>query len=198
MDRPTFEECLEIIRDGPDKGVLATALAGGFNVVYPADFDGPVPLPDEAEVTLIFGVPFPSEYAKKVIEPKALPQLMNEFVKGYLTECEDCGQLPCLLCSDDAEEMFCDLDLVLLSEEANDIAGLDRSEVIKKIAADQLKATRFKAYKRWSFVVNGVLGKGRRVPLPNCITKKIKELWPDPEEEYVGFRASPVDDNGHN
>ena len=34
---------------------------------------------------------------------------------------------------------------------------------------------------------HGHLGKGNRIPVPNCAVKKIREAFPDAEDNYVGF-----------
>ena len=207
INRPTFEECLELIREGPDKGSISSGLAGDFNVVYPKDYNGAVPLSDHVPITLLFGVPFPADYAKNVIEPLAMPQLMNEFVKGYLTECKHCGELPCYILMEDVKEDFKQMDAILMSklnmswvddDDTEEGPLPSRSEALKLVDAEDLKAARFKMYKKFSWIINGTLGKGKRVPLPECVANKIKSLWPDPKDEYVGFRAAPVDDNGHN
>jgi hypothetical protein len=180
-------------------------LAGEYNVVYPADYNGDVPLEDDVPILLVFGVPFPADYVKKYIEPEALPKLMNEYVKGYLTACEHCGETPCRMLWEETDEIFEENDISLLgkfniswaADDDGDGPLCTRSEALKLCTAEDLKAARFKMYQRFCSMINGVLGKRKRVELPDCVTNKIKANYPDPNEEYVGFCAAPVDDNGH-
>ena len=34
---------------------------------------------------------------------------------------------------------------------------------------------------------HGHLGKGNRIPVPNCAVQKIREAFPDPEDKHMGF-----------
>jgi hypothetical protein len=108
MHRPMFEECLELIREGPDKGSVSTDLARTLQCRLSKGLhNGYVPIADHVPIALIFGVPFPASYTKNnVIEPLVLPQLMNEQVKGYPTECrEHCEELPCYILMDKVKEV---------------------------------------------------------------------------------------------
>lgn len=49
------------------------------------------------------------------------------------------------------------------------------------------KKCRFNAYSTFTRSKHGTLGKGKRVPLPECAMKGIRDNFPDPAEAYVGF-----------
>ena len=50
------------------------------------------------------------------------------------------------------------------------------------------KQKRFTAYKQFTYIIEGPLGKGNRKELPSCVVNKIRETWSD--KEYTGFKAS--------
>ena len=43
-------------------------------------------------------------------------------------------------------------------------------------------------YRTFTYMKFGHLGRGNRIPLPNCVLREIKKLYPDPEGYYKGFR----------
>jgi len=55
------------------------------------------------------------------------------------------------------------------------------------------KSRRFAAYRLYTRVKHGYLGKGNRTPLPKCVTDYIRSIFPDKEDSYVGFLS--YDDN---
>ena len=42
-------------------------------------------------------------------------------------------------------------------------------------------------YRLFTYKKFGHLGKGNRIPIPNCVTDKIKEMYPDDDDSYMGF-----------
>ena len=44
------------------------------------------------------------------------------------------------------------------------------------------------AYKLFTYMKFGHLGKGTRIPVPDCVTQKIREKYPEPDGNYVGFQ----------
>jgi hypothetical protein len=43
-------------------------------------------------------------------------------------------------------------------------------------------------YRTFTYMKFGHLGRGNRIPIPNCVVREIKKLYPDPEGYYTGFR----------
>ena len=56
------------------------------------------------------------------------------------------------------------------------------------------KAARFAAYTMYARLKFGYLEKGNRKLLPTCVTNGIRANFPDPNETYVGFVPSRLDD----
>jgi hypothetical protein len=49
-------------------------------------------------------------------------------------------------------------------------------------------------YRRMSNELHVHLGKGVRKPLPMCFVQGFRELYPDVEDNYTGFRDGPNDE----
>ena len=45
-------------------------------------------------------------------------------------------------------------------------------------------------YRMFTYLKYGHLGRGVRIPIPECVLTKIKEIYPDPDGEYMGFKES--------
>ena len=45
-------------------------------------------------------------------------------------------------------------------------------------------------YRMFTYLKYGHLGRGVRIPIPECVVAKIREKYPDPNEEYMGFMES--------
>jgi len=54
-----------------------------------------------------------------------------------------------------------------------------------------LNTVRFALYQSFIYLKYGHLGRFNRIPLPQCIEDKIKETYPDPDGNFVGFQAAP-------
>ena len=54
---------------------------------------------------------------------------------------------------------------------------------------------RFYCYRMFTYMRYGHLGRGNRIPIPACVQAKIHELYPDPNNRYVGFRAGRDEDD---
>ncbi|XP_044134155.1 P2X purinoceptor 7-like [Bufo gargarizans] len=50
------------------------------------------------------------------------------------------------------------------------------------------RCLRWASYRKFTNLVYGFLGKGHRIPVPSCVVSKIRELYPDHEGNYTGFR----------
>ena len=46
---------------------------------------------------------------------------------------------------------------------------------------------RYIAYRQFIWWCHGHLGRRNRIPLPNCVYKKIREVFPDPNNHYVPY-----------
>ena len=42
-------------------------------------------------------------------------------------------------------------------------------------------------YRAFIYLKFGHLGKGNRIPIPSCVTKKIREMYPEADGNYMGF-----------
>ena len=49
--------------------------------------------------------------------------------------------------------------------------------------------TRKETYKWFIRMKYGYLGKGKRVEIPACFLARVREIYPDEEEDYIGFKA---------
>jgi hypothetical protein len=53
---------------------------------------------------------------------------------------------------------------------------------------------RYLAYAAFTSAKHGHLGKKKRIPLPNCVVSGIRDVYPDVDNEYVGFKPAEVND----
>ena len=95
------------------------------------------------------------------------------------TKCCSCNHCPCVNVL-----YWSTLILKLENEWHSDIEG-NLVTVDNKIVSN--KAKRYFLYKQYILERYGVLGRGKQIKLPLCIESKIKETYPDPTGEYVGF-----------
>ncbi|XP_040195956.1 P2X purinoceptor 7-like [Rana temporaria] len=58
------------------------------------------------------------------------------------------------------------------------------------VDADNNRRLRKTAYRLFITWIYGYLGKGNRRVIPSCAVKKIREVFPDPNATYVGFKYS--------
>jgi hypothetical protein len=85
--------------------------------------------------------------------------------------CKECGRVPCIMVEEEAS--FCAV-----------------SEMAKSMGKTN-KEIRFMLYRHMCTVLHGYLGKHNRKELPLCVSFKIKEEFPEKnEDDYVGFRES--------
>lgn len=52
------------------------------------------------------------------------------------------------------------------------------------------KNYRFIAYRQFILWCHGRVGRKNRIPLPNCVLRKIREVFPDPDNIYVPFSVA--------
>ena len=49
------------------------------------------------------------------------------------------------------------------------------------------------AYRQFPHFAHGTLGRGRRVVIPACVVCKIRDKFPEEDNQYVGFRRDEGD-----
>ena len=49
-------------------------------------------------------------------------------------------------------------------------------------------------YKTFTYLKFGHLGRGNRIPIPSCVVSKIREMYPDPDGNYMGFHEADDED----
>ena len=79
--------------------------------------------------------------------------------------CEICGERPC--------------DVAVFCPQLN----LDPN-----VAVEDYKNRRWVAYTTYIRLKYGVLGRGNRVVIPQCVRDKIRETWPAPDGKYTNHR----------
>ncbi|XP_056403923.1 P2X purinoceptor 7-like isoform X2 [Hyla sarda] len=57
----------------------------------------------------------------------------------------------------------------------------------KEILRNCNRVIRKAAYRSYSCFTHGILGPGRRKPIPSCVVNFIRRQFPDPDGHYVGF-----------
>ncbi|XP_073485042.1 uncharacterized protein [Aquarana catesbeiana] len=67
---------------------------------------------------------------------------------------------------------------------------MESANVHKDYIRDANRCLRRGAYKSYTNMVHGFLGKNRRIPIPSCVVWAIRNKYPDPNEEYIGFKWS--------
>ena len=68
----------------------------------------------------------------------------------------------------------------------------DGSQIVDKNTKERLenKEMRKSMYRMFTYLKYGHLCRGVRIPIPECVVAKIREKYPDPDEEYMGFMES--------
>ena len=124
----------------------------------------------------------PIEYACPESIEKILYELNNNMPRtkshGYMyweNVCSICQQNPCVVVE----------HLSYIHEIAMHLRNKGESN----------RAIRYQLYRRLSNKLHGPLGRGNRVPLPDCLVDFVRENFPNENtaEQYVGFRPAPTD-----
>lgn len=112
--------------------------------------------------------------APKVEDPEDLEEEEGE---DETPVCLICGETPC--------------SLVEYADELEEV-----TKYVKYVVPDGLEEKtnthrRYEAYRKFTELQYGPLGKGNRIPLPNCIQSYIRSLWPNDgkEDEYTGYKS---------
>jgi hypothetical protein len=91
------------------------------------------------------------------------------------TTCPLCQSVPCLL----RQGLY---DSIVEFEES--ICDGDHEGTITN------KEVRFRLYRHATMWIHGLLGKGKRIELPQCVRTEIIDLAPESDRVYIGFQDS--------
>ena len=72
------------------------------------------------------------------------------------------------------------------------MSNVDGLQPPNKMLQEQIenKERRKSMYRMFTYLKYGHLGRGVRIPIPECVLTKIQEIYPDPDGEYMGFKES--------
>ncbi|XP_071944377.1 P2X purinoceptor 7-like [Antedon mediterranea] len=65
-----------------------------------------------------------------------------------------------------------------------------QEHVVEGAIERRYRYTAYRQFVRWCW---GFLGKDRRIPMPSCVMKKIRDVFPDEANNYTGFKYPPLD-----
>lgn len=89
--------------------------------------------------------------------------------------CSDCGGTPCFWI--ELKDDVCNT----VKESFNNAQEAAQNN-------NELRKAAYRAYVAERY---GFLGAGRRMRLPDCVVAGIREMWPSPDNTYVGFHDKP-------
>lgn len=111
---------------------------------------------------------------------------------GSAEERECCKQLPAM-CKSEAPGF----DITILDRDVLRLAMLHRNDLIAEenlgpnaTPAEINRAYRHAGYRQFILSKYGRLGQGVRRVIPSCCVWKIRDTFPDPNNQYKGWRAS--------
>jgi len=87
--------------------------------------------------------------------------------------CAVCGCTPC--------------DWIVDGEEA--VQEIEK-EYSSELDTIDNRTLRHSTYKLFFFSKYGFLGKGNRIKIAPCVVDRIRQKWPDPNGEYMGYRSA--------
>ena len=95
--------------------------------------------------------------------------------------CEVCGETPCAW--------------IAVENEMNEYAEQVTAQVIAEYEYDddpvwvahQRSKCRKKMYQYYTYIIYRALGRGVRIPTPDCIRINVRRLFEDPNGEYMGY-----------
>ena len=53
------------------------------------------------------------------------------------------------------------------------------------------RAMRKAIYRVFTYIKYGHLGRGQRIPIPECVLREIRNMFPERDGEYMGFKDTP-------
>ena len=92
-----------------------------------------------------------------------------------------CGKRACVT----SYEMFRN---VVLDREVLNIAIRARCDIRAEVAEFEMNSYRKAAYRQYILWKYGKLGKGNRRVCPSCVVRLVRQTYPAPDGEYMGFR----------
>lgn len=102
-------------------------------------------------------------------------------VQHEVQVCSQCGGTPCEWDEYKEELLQCNTELLASDSSDNSLAD--------NIDPERNSKMRKALYKSFTYIKFGHLGKGNRIPIPACVTSKIRQLYPSSGERYVGFHS---------
>ena len=89
--------------------------------------------------------------------------------------CEECGGTPCDWIKF-GEEVLNEIELMYPANERP--SDLENKTICKS------------AYRMFTYLKHGFLGKGNRIPIGYCVIQKIREKWPEEDGNYMGYKSN--------
>jgi hypothetical protein len=109
-------------------------------------------------------------------------QKETAFVDDEVIVCQICGSTPCEWAEFGDEVKDYSKRLYIHKAMNGTIAMTDRDgNFIPN------KKMRKALYKTFTYLKFGHLGRGNRIPIPLCVVSKIREMYPEPDGNYIGF-----------
>lgn len=104
--------------------------------------------------------------------------------------CVHCGGTPCEW--DEFGDELAQRELKMYGSQSAIVVIEDGSQLANNKTKKRLdnKEMRKSMYRMFTYLKYGHLGRGVRIPVPECIVAKIREKYPDPDEDYMGFMES--------
>ena len=103
------------------------------------------------------------------------PELLNYQI-GF---CNKCQGSPCYLKHEAAKDVW--------KKAVDVLAGRNYSSITDQ---QERRAVRYPLYGGFFRIIYGIGKKRTRECLPECVTDKIKETYPEPDGDYVGFKKA--------
>ena len=100
--------------------------------------------------------------------------------------CVDCGGTPC-----EWDELGPDLlERVDLMHRREKIEGVT---VVVDDNGNRVEngAMRKAIYRMFTYIKFGHLGRGQRIPIPVCVLREIRNMYPERDGDYMGFKEAP-------
>lgn len=153
--------------------------------------------PEEMKNTLLKVVDENPEYLFSILEPCPGPsQHPPETTQLIWCSCGFCRDMPTqkekLCCQRNANSCVSrlpDFDVLILNEAVLALARLYRQDILAMPEdTDRNRANRHTAYRQFVFWHHGKLGTGNRRVIPSCCIWRIRDRFPDPHGQYVGFK----------